>query len=383
MNEMTPKAAAQLADEVYDVWDHDFLAAYLNKPELFGTPATGKKLEAQIGAMLWKSPDAFGVFSRGGGAYSNDLFLVFRGTSKARDWLSNASIGIEFSKTGLPVHIGFNQIFSSVLAGIKEFLAKKTSATGTIHCVGHSLGGAVANLAADWLKKNHANSVKLYTFGAPRPGVFWFARTLGTRLKEQNIYRVYHKTDPVPMLPLYPFTHAPVSNFGHQVYSSDAIVSAEAHAMGRYRKSVSQTDWAGLHGTLAPFHIDHVIEQWLRSDISPNRADSRIWEWLNSAIIWVLKKVAIGAMAVVQNTVVGLYTIADKLAWILKSGIDLTKEGGFWVERLMRKILQVLGMGLEGIKSLTQAFIRRVLLSLMEQMTLQARAAIRSLFGPR
>src|SRR5690625_5856226 len=83
-----------------------------------------------------------------------------------------------------------------MLPAIREFLAKHGSATGTVHCIGHSLGGAIANLAADWIKKTRGGAVRLYTFGAPRVGTSWFARSMGGRVQEKYIHRVYHKTDP-------------------------------------------------------------------------------------------------------------------------------------------------------------------------------------------
>jgi thioesterase domain-containing protein len=48
----------------------------------------------------------------------------------------------------LPVHIGFNQTFNNMLPEIKDFL-KNNKPEGQIHCIGHSLGGPVASLAAD------------------------------------------------------------------------------------------------------------------------------------------------------------------------------------------------------------------------------------------
>ncbi|MGY5627453.1 lipase family protein [Vibrio cincinnatiensis] len=37
------------------------------------------------------------------------------------------------------------------------------SSRGTVHCVGHSLGGALVHLTADWVKQRYKNRVCLYT----------------------------------------------------------------------------------------------------------------------------------------------------------------------------------------------------------------------------
>lgn len=389
MANLNPNSAASLADDIYDLRDAEFLKVFLLRPEFSGrSSAHTTKLNATVGGRVIRgATDAFGVCAPGGGRYQNDIFLIFRGTTAANnnaDWISNARIGLEFSHTGSPVHLGFNQIFSSMLPAIREFLAKHGSATGTVHCIGHSLGGAIANLAADWIKKTRGGAVRLYTFGAPRVGTSWFARSMGGRVQEKYIYRVYHKTDPVPMVPVFPFTHAPISNQGYQIYSAQSIISAEAHGMAQYRQSVSGSKWKDLHGAIAPYHIDHMVEQWLGSDRRPNPADPTTWEWLNSAIVWVLKKLTMGTILIVQSSVMGLVTLADKIAWILQKGIDLSKDSGFWVLRLMRKIMQVLGMPVvKTVNELGRTFMRRILTRLMQKMNQEAQSAVRSQFSQR
>jgi len=109
----------------------------------------------------------------GGDKYENELFLIFRGTTTANhnaDWISNARIGVSSSKTGLPIHTGFNQIFNSILPQLKIFLGENNQIK-SVHCIGHSLGGAVASLAVDWVKSNRGIPVTLYTFGAPKETV--------------------------------------------------------------------------------------------------------------------------------------------------------------------------------------------------------------------
>ncbi|WP_350643813.1 hypothetical protein, partial [Psychrobacter sp. HY3-MNA-CIBAN-0198] len=54
-------------------------------------------------------------------------------------------------------------------------LLRELKPNATVHCVGHSLGGAVASLVADWAKRRFSSDVKLYTFGAPKVGLTNFA----------------------------------------------------------------------------------------------------------------------------------------------------------------------------------------------------------------
>lgn len=181
MSLLSPSLSAELADKVYFVQDEYTARTILSRAEFRRNGSS--QLNAAVGGRVIRgATDAFGVCAIGGGQYKNDIFLIFRGTTSANnnaDWVSNARIGIEFSHSGAPVHLGFNQVFSSMLPAIREFLAKHGSVTGTVHCIGHSLGGAIANLAADWIKKTRGGAVRLYTFGAPRVGTSWFARSMG------------------------------------------------------------------------------------------------------------------------------------------------------------------------------------------------------------
>ncbi len=72
-----------------------------------------------------------------------------------------------------------------------------------IHCVGHSLGGALATLAANWLKSFPEVNAKvhLYTFGAPRVGGKSFSMNATQRL--DSIFRCVNGADPVPKVPVY------------------------------------------------------------------------------------------------------------------------------------------------------------------------------------
>jgi len=115
-----------------------------------------------------------------------------------------------------------------MLAQIQAFL-RGADVCATIHCIGHSPGGAVATIAANWVANNKAQTVKLYTFGAPKPGLKMFANNATRKIRKQNIFRVYHATDPVPMTPLFPYMHAPLPGYGHFVPSSEAIHTAAAN----------------------------------------------------------------------------------------------------------------------------------------------------------
>lgn len=249
MSILSPQIVSLLAKDIYQVQTGAtfLIRGFLNRPEFSQKSADAKHLKAEVGSRIINTKDGFGMCVRGGKGYEKDLFLIFRGSTTANigaDWISNARIGVERSQTGLPVHIGFNSIFCSMKSSIEEFLANHQDAQGTVHCIGHSLGGAIATLAADWVSSKGRN-VKLYTIAAPKAGLEFFADRLTTKIKPHNIYRVYHATDVVPMIPVYPFAHPPFWDIGYQLPSS-SLISLAAHKMQNYINSISTNSWESL-----------------------------------------------------------------------------------------------------------------------------------------
>jgi hypothetical protein len=105
---------------------------------------------------------------------TGNALLVFRGTEadKATD------IGVDLAATLIPwsaggrVHSGFARAFSGIRAAIEAWLAQHL-ANQRLVVTGHSLGAALATLAASFWKDTTA-----VTFGSPRVGDAEFIQTL-------------------------------------------------------------------------------------------------------------------------------------------------------------------------------------------------------------
>ncbi|MGH6646578.1 lipase family protein [Aquabacterium sp.] len=124
--------------------------------------------------------------------------LVFRGTDTHRDRVTDITLGLQFLAFHKPgLHRGFRRALDSVWPEIDAELA-------TLDCpifyTGHSLGGALATLAA----ARRAPKV-VYNFGAPRVGNLAFARSV----RHLTIHRVVDDIDLVAMVPpaLLGFAH--------------------------------------------------------------------------------------------------------------------------------------------------------------------------------
>ncbi|KAH7126729.1 Alpha/Beta hydrolase protein [Dendryphion nanum] len=143
--------------------------------------------------------------------HTNKLTIIsFRGSSSIENWMTN----LDFRDTttdlcpGCTAHNGFWQSWvdarPGVLTAIKKAIA--TAPKYSIVATGHSLGGAIATLAAAQLR-NEKHTVALYTFGAPRVS----GPALAAYISAQpgGNFRVTNRNDPVPRLPPFflGFTH--------------------------------------------------------------------------------------------------------------------------------------------------------------------------------
>ncbi|KAH6633249.1 Alpha/Beta hydrolase protein [Boeremia exigua] len=131
------------------------------------------------------------------------IVLSFRGSRSVRNWITNLSFPVASTSicTNCSSSIGFWQSWleaqTNVVAAIKK--AQAQYPTFKVVATGHSLGGALASLAASVLR-NQGITVDLYTYGAPKVGLQPLADYITSTTKGQN-YRVTHKFDPVPKLP--------------------------------------------------------------------------------------------------------------------------------------------------------------------------------------
>jgi predicted lipase len=109
---------------------------------------------------------------------TQDLYIVFRGTEKGIDWINNFQIRQQIypygdeSSTDVRFHRGFMLAYFAVRDRLLE--AVRDLPNYTITTTGHSLGGALATIAALDVQYNitqhTGQAIRAYTFGAPRVG---------------------------------------------------------------------------------------------------------------------------------------------------------------------------------------------------------------------
>jgi triacylglycerol lipase len=376
---LSPAYAANLANDVYAIKStitrDDFIDLYKSDMDI----AKAKMASGVTGGYILNKPHAMAVFSAGKGAYQGQAFAAFMGTASLYDAMTDANTGVTSGHTGQPVHQGFHRAFASMLGEFDTFVTGLRNVT-VLHCVGHSLGGAVATLAADWLRaSNRVASARLYTFGSPRVGLSLFAAKCTERVTDVNIYRAHHQTDPVPMLPTWPFFHVPDSGVDYLIRSPVAAKPWEYHLMKHYIHSAeSAGTWNTLRSNRPPGYGQAAIEAWLKSEglveLSANTLGL-----LGAALHHVVGKAAHATGITLTTAFATQFTLLDRMAYILANAWKLAVDTTTWVTHLVRKMAALVGLVVKAGVILTIEFIRLVFLKLHQRVTDMVRQISRSL----
>ncbi|MBA3011515.1 MAG: lipase family protein [Proteobacteria bacterium] len=158
-----------------------------------------KKLEAELGFLKMNLCATFDSNGTQAILVSCESFIVlsFRGTeaTSIKDIKADAKAVSVKCETKGNVHQGFKKAFEDVGFDIQETLDQDAFQSLPLYITGHSLGGALATVAAKWL--SHKGGIAAcYTFGAPRVGDdYWIADL------KSPVYRLVNAADCVTMLP--------------------------------------------------------------------------------------------------------------------------------------------------------------------------------------
>lgn len=382
MAELTPRLSASLAEGVYGLTKNESIeGAIKDLNTRFKDVAAFSEdtmLKAKTGGPWFiKCRTGFGFTLIGKGRYTGEAFILFRGTQYLADWLTNLNVGVSRGASGQPVHDGFNLTFKTMEPKLKEFMGTLVKHKITqIHCIGHSLGGALATICADWIRSSYKIKPYLYTFGSPRVGLIGFAYCCTTNIGAERIFRAYHKTDIVPCIPSWPFIHTPNSGTDYYLPSPGIVPWSTYHGMDKYVESVSGKNWPTVAALKTERKTESGVVQWLKSS-SPTGLTITALEWLNDALVYVLKKCLNGAAWAISNDMGNSFTLMDQLAYVLKKGIDISENVSSLILHLIRKIMEILGMRrVLKTTDLSREFIRNIFLRLQAKANDYARAAL-------
>ena len=142
-----------------------------------------------------------GVCARAG----RRLYVAFRGTQSAGEKISNYMAArrdavFDDLQDG-HVHRGFHRCYESVRPAIRAFLEAHATPESRIRVTGHSLGGALAALAAMDVATGGLpyRALEVFTFAAPRTGAARWARHFARQ--RLAAWRIANRRDVVTKVP--------------------------------------------------------------------------------------------------------------------------------------------------------------------------------------
>ena len=126
------------------------------------------------------------------------ILIAIRGTAEKWDaWRDGDAEQVPVEDGVGKAHQGFHEGYVAVKAFLAEYIERFSTGNQRILVCGHSLGGAIALLVAEWIRRNYDPDVILYTFGSPRAGDAEFVEGA----KSLVHHRIVNNNDPVPSVP--------------------------------------------------------------------------------------------------------------------------------------------------------------------------------------
>lgn len=368
MNTLTPTQAVQIATLAYKAKSIKSTKLLNNSlhPSLRGNFNFGVNQDAVQGisggffSHLFGLSTGFGLLGHGLGDFQGDSVITIRGTASLRDGLTDANFGLSGGSNGSMVHAGFNKTFYSMKPAIQEFVSAnvRDKMTGCVHVVGHSLGGALAALSADWIKAEYSLPVKLYTFGSPRVGLEPFSRATTSRL--DKIYRCTHGADPVAKVPLWPFSHAPYNGQEIRLDNGQGLKGAAHKLNGTpgYINTANSNDWNNL-----TVKANHFLSTPVRLKFEDRNQASFGSQWadkLNAALITLLKDAGYYSAVAAQAAIGTSLTFYDMLSRTVSQIAKASASFAAQTLGLLGHMLAFVGKVITGAVELTYNFIRSV-----------------------
>jgi pimeloyl-ACP methyl ester carboxylesterase len=312
----------------------------------------------------------FGAAMPGEGNRSNDMLITFRGSSMIlQDYIGvDLAMAPSMSSKGFMVHGGFNTIFKSCRADIDGAINSlwfDNPHMHTIHICGHSMGGALATLCAEYLIDKGFN-IYLYTFGAPRVGVLNHANYMWSKLGT-NIRRYYYGNDFITWLPVLPYWHLP----GIRLTSprGEGFMSAMSH--GDYFK------YNGLN-------IEHQatsVSNWISTDMKQevkNLFAANPPRYRSATAFRILLK----ALGLILRTVGGLtlfigVTILDQIVHMLTFMFNTNRKGNTSVVlSVVKYAVGILGMPFVSTGKCIRTFLTYVFNRLFSTVSTETQFAL-------
>ncbi len=190
------------------------------------------------------------------------ILIAFRGTepSKLKDWMTDLKARKEKGPVG-KVHRGFKHALNKVWPEVTDYISSIRTRNQKLWFTGHSLGAALATLAAARIQLVEGVPVQgLYTFGHPRTGDNEFSENLDSALSEV-VYRFVNNNDVVPRVPLRKMGYRHVGRFVYFTSKGTITnrISVWQRRLDRVKGRISDLGKPGTDGVK-----DHDMSRYVR-----------------------------------------------------------------------------------------------------------------------
>ena len=159
------------------------------------------------------------------------VYIAFKGTSSLKNIYANVNIRMKNVSNNVYIHSGFLDYYKQAEKQVEEYLNE--TKPKRIVLSGHSMGGAVATIAAYMLYKSYGPIIELFTFGSPQVGNMSFKKYMNAHIKKSWRF-VNNKDYVVRSVPRRDFHH--VGNL--VLINNDNGNYITSHLMPEYIKGI-------------------------------------------------------------------------------------------------------------------------------------------------
>lgn len=347
------------------------------------------KIITATSGLITPVSSGFGFMAQLNGGRSREIVIATRGTTNSRaDYGTDINAIPAPGPTGHAIHKGFGTTFKSYVQQLNEFIKQQNLGfkPTAVHCMGHSLGGALANLNAAACAELGLNSY-LYTVAAPRVGMVPYAEHLSKKMKVAHVYRVANEADVVTMLPTYPFVHSPYVHGTYLLEGGMLKVNPMQHMLANGYGSMVNSSWKQMQS------LTQAKQQQLENSLYPaNNKEAgqfeqlarmpgamfsgRMLQLINKAIHDMLSRLGAQSLLSVGHYRTGAFTVLDQMAEILARYAQASHKQAKEVAGMLNAIMAYLGRSTHALADASVATIRWVFNLLHLSVNTMAKQAI-------
>jgi len=390
MNELNPTQIFVLSDKAYELKNRDSKA--LRRELVTALPFVNiESLKVLNGTSGSISPinSGFGFMAQLNGGRSTEIVIATRGTTPSfADVATDINALITHGPTGHKVHMGFCNTFKSYVQQLNAFINQQNLGfkPTALHCMGHSLGGALANLNAAACAELGMNAY-LYSVAAPRVGLIPYAEHLSKKMNAQHIYRVANEADIVTMVPSYPFVHSPYIHGTYLLEGGMLKINPMQHMLANGYTTMVNSTWKQLES------LTKAKQQQLENSMYPaNNKEAgkfeqlakmpgamfsgRMLKLINMEIHTMLSHLGAQSLLTVSHYGTGAFTVLDQMAEVLARYAQASVRRAQEVNSMLNAVMAYLGRAGHKIADASVATIRWVFGLLHQSVNTMAKQAI-------